>query len=78
MNQEYVIMLDYLLEVYTHHWPITSQSDSLDALRQERQHDGSPAVVPRSNVQMVLLENKSLINSTNARIDRGAIYKVAH
>jgi hypothetical protein len=73
----YVIMLDYLLEVYQHHWPVTARSSNLDSIQQERQHDGNPLVMPRGDFCMVYLENKSLINSVDSRVDKGGIYQVS-
>jgi hypothetical protein len=73
---EYVIMLDYLLEVYQHHWPVSAKSSSLDVIYQERQHDGVPEVMPKGDFCMVYLENKSLINSFDSRVDKGGIYQI--
>jgi hypothetical protein len=73
---DFVIMLDYLLEVYQHHWPVSSGSSNLDLIQQERQHDGNPKVLPRGDFQMVYLENKSLINSIDSRVDKGGIYQI--
>ena len=73
---DYVIMLDYLLEVYQHHWPVTARSSNLDSIQQERQHDGSPEVMQKDDFCMIYLENKSLINSVDSRVDKGGIYQV--
>src|SRR5215475_11747497 len=73
---DYVIMLDYLLEVYQHHWPVSAGSSDLDEIQQERQHDGNPQVMPRGDFHMVYLENKSLINSVDSRVDKGGIYQI--
>jgi hypothetical protein len=73
---EFVIMLDYLLEVYQHHWPVSAKSSSLDVIQQERQHDGIPEVMPKDDFCMVYLENKSLINSVDSRVDKGGIYQI--
>jgi hypothetical protein len=73
---DFVIMLDYLLEVYQHHWPISAQSSNLDLIQQEKQHDGNPQVTPRGDFFMVYLENKSLINSVDSRVDKGGIYQI--
>jgi hypothetical protein len=72
---DYVIMLDYLLEVYQHHWPVTARSSNLDLIQQERQHDGNPLVMARGDFCMVYLENKSLINSVDSRVDKGGIFQ---
>ena len=73
---DYVIMLDYLLEVYHHHWPVTAKSNNLDAVRQEMRHDGNPEVMQKDDFCLVYLENKSLINSVDSRVDKGGIYQV--
>ena len=73
---DYVIMLDYLLEVYQHHWPVSTRSNNLDVIRQEMRHDGSPEVMQKDDFCMVYLENKSLINSVDSRVDKGGIYQV--
>ena len=73
---DFVIMLDYLLEVYQHHWPVSAISSNLDAIQRERQHDGNPEVMARGDLKMVYLENKSLINSIDSRVDKGGIYQV--
>src|SRR5262245_29406999 len=73
---DYVIMFDYLLEVYQHHWPVSAKSSNLDVIQQERQHDGNPEVMQREDFCMVYLENKSLINSVDSRVDKGGIYQV--
>src|SRR5262245_14911097 len=73
---DYVIMLDYLLEVYQHHWPVSARSSNLDVIQQERQHDGNPDVMQRDDLCMVYMENKSLINSVDSRVDKGGIYQV--
>jgi len=73
---DYVIMLDYLLEVYQRHWPVSARSSDLDSIQQERQHDGSPEVVQKGDFCMVYLETKSLINSVDSRVDKGGIYQV--
>ena len=73
---DYVIMLDYLLEVYQHHWPVSVRSSNLDSIQQERQHDGSPEVMQKDDFCMIYLENKSLINSLDSRVDKGGIYQV--
>ena len=73
---DYVIMLDYLLEVYQRHWPISARSGNIDAMRQEGQHDGIPEVLPKGDFCMVYLENKSLINTVDSRVDKGGIYQV--
>jgi hypothetical protein len=75
-DEDYVIMLDYLLEVYQHHWPISARSSNLDAIQQQRRHDGNPEVMSRGDFRMVYLENKSLINSVDTRVDKGGIYHV--
>ncbi|HKQ75061.1 MAG TPA: hypothetical protein VJ810_15300 [Blastocatellia bacterium] len=75
-EDDYVIMLDYLLEVYQHHWPVSAMSSNLDSIQQERQHDGNPRVMPREDLQMVYLENKSLINAIDSRVDKGGIYQL--
>jgi hypothetical protein len=74
-QQTFVIMLDPYLEVYAHFWPITAQSDNIDTLRHLSQHDGNPALVPRDEAEMTLIENKSLINSHNGHVDTGGIYR---
>jgi hypothetical protein len=74
---DYVIMLDYLLEVYQHHWPVSARSSNLDLIQQERQHDGNPLVMQKDDFCMVYLENKSLINSVDSRVDKGGIYQVS-
>ncbi len=73
---DYVIMLNYLLEVYQHHWPVSARSSNLDSIQQERQHDGSPEVMQKGDFCMIYLENKSLINSVDNRVDKGGIYQV--
>jgi hypothetical protein len=73
---DYVIMLDYLLEVYQHHWPVSARSSNLDSIQQERQHDGSPEVMQKDDFCMIYLENKSLINLVDSRVDKGGIYQV--
>lgn len=77
MIEGFVIMLDDLLEVYLHHWPISAESNNIDELRQARQHSGNPMLIPRSEARMELLENKSLINSQTGRVDHGAIYQAS-
>ncbi len=71
-----MIMLDYLLEVYQHHWPVSAMSSNLDLIYQERQHDGNPRVMPREDFNMIYLENKSLINSVDSRVDKGGVYQI--
>lgn len=73
---EYVIMLHYLLEIYQHHWPVSGKSSNLDMLRQEMRHDGHPQVMPKGDFCLVYLENKSLINSVDSRVDKGGIYQI--
>ena len=73
---DYVIMLDYLLEVYQHHWPVSARSSDLDLIQQERQHDGNPEVMQKGDFCMIYLENKSLINLVDSRVDKGGIYQV--
>jgi hypothetical protein len=73
---DYVIMLDYLLEVYRRHWPVSVRSSNLDSIQQERQRDGSPVVMQKGDFFMVYLENKSLINPVDSRVDKGGIYQV--
>ena len=74
--ENFVIMLDDLMEVHQHHWPISAESGVIDALRELRQHDGRPKLVARGQARMELRENKALINSQTGRLDRGAIYQV--
>ena len=73
---EYVIMLHYLLEIYQHHWPVSGRSGNLDSLRQEIRHDGNPEVMPKGDFYMVYMENKSLINSADSRVDKGGIFQI--
>jgi len=73
---DYVIMLNYLLEVYHHHWPVSARSNSLDVVRQEMRHDGNPEVMQKGDFCLVYIENKSLINSVDSRVDKGGIYQV--
>jgi hypothetical protein len=71
----FVIMLDDLLEVHLHHWPISGRNKDLEALRLQTQYSGSAELIPRSQVEMILRENKSLINTKTGMVDRGAIYE---
>jgi hypothetical protein len=71
----FVIMLHNLLEVFPQHWPISGRDSDIEALRQQQQYDGSAELVPRSQVHMVRLENKLLINARTGMVDRGAIYE---
>jgi hypothetical protein len=73
----YVIMLDSYLEVYPHFWPISAQSDDINVLHHLSQHDGNPAIIPRSEASMTLLENKSLINSQTGQVNTGGIYRMS-
>jgi hypothetical protein len=74
--KNFVIMLDDLLEVHLHHWPISAENDTILVLQELRQHDGSSKLVPRGEAHMELLENKALFNSQTGRVDHGAIYRV--
>jgi hypothetical protein len=71
----FVIMLDDLMEVHPHHWPISGEGESLAEVRLLRQHSGNPKLIPREEVTMQLIENKSLINSQAGNVDPGAIYR---
>ena len=39
-------------------------------------HDGNPEIIQKDDFRMVYMENKSLINSVDSRIDKGGIYQV--
>ena len=71
----FVIMLDDFLEVHLHHWPISVRNSNIDALRLQSQYAGTAELIPRSQVQMILRENKSLINVQTGKLDHGAIYE---
>jgi len=71
----FVIMLDDFLEVHLHHWPISGRNSDINALRLQSQYAGTAELIPRSQVQMILRENKSLINTKTGMVDRGAIYE---
>ena len=71
----FVIMLDDLLNVFSHHWPISGRNSDIEVLRQQQQYDGNPELIPRSQIQMMLRENKSLINAKTGEVDSGAIYE---
>lgn len=73
-EHELVIMLDDWLEVYPDQWPISARSKSIEEIRRTGQHDGEPELVPRSEHNAVLLENKSLKDSRTGRVDHGGIY----
>ena len=68
-------MLDHLLAAHPAHWPISEQADTLAAARAMRQHRGNPEVIPRSQVAMQRLEDKSLIDAETGRVDPGAIFQ---
>jgi hypothetical protein len=72
----FVIMLDDLLRVHPHHFPITAQSSDIDTLRAMSQHDGRFTLVPRGTSSAELLENKDLINAITGQIDEGGIYRI--
>jgi hypothetical protein len=72
--QPFVIMLDNLLEVLPNHWPISEEAATLEEARLKRQHRGNPIVIPRDQLRMRVLENKSLIDAETGRVDHGAIY----
>ena len=74
-TEMFVIMLDDLLEVYPQHWPISGQNSDIEALRTQQQYSSTPEVIPRSHAQMILRENKSLINVQTGKLDHGAIYE---
>ena len=71
----FVIMLYAHMEVHTAYWPISAENDDIDVLREIRQHDGRPKLVPRGEAQMELREDKELTNSQTGRLDSGAIYQ---
>jgi hypothetical protein len=71
----FVIMLDHLLEVFPQHWPVSGRNSDIEVLRKQRQYSGDPEVIPRSQVQMVLLENKSLVNAQTGKPKHEAIYE---
>jgi len=74
-NSDVAIMLDGLLQVYRQHWPISGRNSDINALRLQSQYAGTAELIPRSQVQMILRENKSLINTRTGMVDRGAIYE---
>jgi hypothetical protein len=59
----FVIMLDDFLEVNMHHWPVSAQSEQKELLRQLQQHDGTPELQSHEAFDMLIKENKSLINA---------------
>jgi hypothetical protein len=71
----FVIMLDDLLEVYPQHWPISGKNSDIEKLQMQHQHSGTPELIPRSKAQMILRENKPLINVHTGKRDCGAIYE---
>ena len=71
----FVIMLDNLVEVHPHHWPLSAEEATLDGIRLRRQHSGNPRTVPRGELSLKIIENKSLINAQTGGVDHGAIYE---
>jgi hypothetical protein len=71
-----VIMLNDFLEVHSHHWPISGESEDINALRLQRQHDGNPRLLSCAETRMQWIEPKSLINNQTGRVDHGAIYQI--
>jgi hypothetical protein len=74
-EETFVIMLDAFLEVHPRFWPISAEANSIATLRRLSQHDGNPPLFPRSRFRMVLIENKSLIDSRTGNVNTGGIYQ---
>lgn len=71
----FVIMLDDFLNAHPDDWPISKANRSLTEIRKETQHDGNPALRPRTAFNMRRLEDKSLRNTSTGVVSTGAIYE---
>ena len=73
----YVIMLDRLQSKYPDQWPISGMSDNPKTLEDQKQHDGNPALVPKSLYNMTEWDSKhnvTLKNVITGETDCGKIY----
>jgi hypothetical protein len=71
----FVIMLDKELAAHSSDWPITTEQDTLDAIRNITQHFGNPLLVPRQSRSMEQIEATVLTNSATGQVDNGAIFR---